>query len=213
MFDLDGTLVDSADDLRDALNGVLEESGRAAVSTDAIRQMVGDGVVALVERGFTWSGEPPAAPAMAALVRRFLELYEAGGHAHTRPYAGVASTLAELAARGCRLAVCTNKPIRLSRQVLDAIGLSPLFGAITGGDSFPVRKPHPGHLLGTLDLLGASPDQAVMIGDSGNDVAVARAAGIPAVAVSWGYSRVPAGELGADLLIEDFTDLLRLLDA
>jgi phosphoglycolate phosphatase len=179
---------------------------------DEIRQMVGDGVVALVERGFRWSGAPPDPAAVPRLVRRFLELYAGGGHARTRPYPGVAATLAELGARGCRLAVCTNKPIALTRQVLDAVDLAGLFGAVTGGDSLPVRKPHPGHLLGTLDLLGASPAEAVMVGDSGNDVAVARAAGVPAVVVSWGYTRVPAAELGGDLLIDDFTELLRLLE-
>jgi phosphoglycolate phosphatase-like HAD superfamily hydrolase len=111
------------------------------------------------------------------------------------------------------ISVCTNKPYRPSLEILEVLGLIDFFGAVTGGDSLPVRKPDPGHLLGTLALLDASADAAVMVGDSANDVAVARAAGVPAIVVSYGYTRVPAAELGGDALIDSFADILAWLDA
>jgi phosphoglycolate phosphatase len=213
VFDLDGTLVDSAPDLHRSLNAVLSECGRAPVSLADIRAMVGDGAAKLVERGFADTGAPVEAAALPGLVERFLVHYRAGRHTMTTAFPGVAETLAALKARGCRLGVCTNKPYEPSVEILAALGLAGFFGAVTGGDSLPVRKPDPGHLLGTLALLGETADAAVMIGDSANDVAVARAAGVPSVIVSYGYTRVPAAELGGDALIDEFADLLAWLDA
>lgn len=212
IFDLDGTLVDSAPDLHRALNAVLAEQGRAPVSLAGIRAMVGDGAAKLVERGFAETGAPCPAAALPGLVDRFLVHYRAGGHMLTTAFPGVAATLAELRSRGCQLGICTNKPYMPTMEILAALGLTGLFGAVTGGDSLPVRKPHPGHLLGTLDLLHATADAAVMIGDSANDVAVARAAGVPAVVVSYGYTQVPPAELGGDVLIDAFADLIGWLD-
>jgi phosphoglycolate phosphatase len=208
IFDLDGTLVDSAPDLHRSLNLVLAEQGRRPVSLADIRAMVGDGAAKLVERGFADTGEPVDPAARPALVERFLVHYSAGRHGLTQPFPGVAATLGHLQARGCRLGVCTNKPYRPTVDVLEILGLARFFDAVTGGDSLAVRKPDPGHLLGTLDLLGGSPDRTVMIGDSANDVAVARAARVPVVLVAYGYTRVPATELGADAVIERFDDLL-----
>jgi phosphoglycolate phosphatase len=131
----------------------------------------------------------------------------------TTAFPGVVETLDALKTRGCRLGVCTNKPYGPSVEILEVLGLARFFDAVTGGDSLPVRKPDPGHLLGTLELLGATAEAAAMIGDSANDVAVARAAGVPSVVVSYGYTRVPAAELGGDVLIDDFTDILTWLDA
>jgi phosphoglycolate phosphatase len=213
VFDLDGTLVDSAPDLHRSLNAVLAEQGRAQVSLADIRAMVGDGAAKLVERGFADTGAPCAAAVLPGLVERFLVHYAAGRHAMTTAFPGVVETLTELRARGCRLGVCTNKPFRPSMEILEALGLSQFFGAVTGGDSLPVRKPDPRHLLGTLELLGTSADAAVMIGDTANDVAVARAAGVPSVVVSYGYTRVPAAELGGDVLIDTFGEILTWLDA
>jgi phosphoglycolate phosphatase len=119
----------------------------------------------------------------------------------------VAETLAELKARGCRLAVCTNKLERFSERLLEDLALAPYFDAVVGGDSLSVRKPDPGHVSGTLARLGAGPDQSVMIGDSANDVQAARGAGVPAIVVSFGYTRIPPGELGADALIDHFAEL------
>ena len=213
IFDLDGTLVDSAPDLHRSLNAVLAEQGCAPVSLADIRAMVGDGAAKLVERGFADTGAPCEAAALPGLVERFLVHYAAGRHAMTTAFPGVVETLSALKARGCRLGVCTNKPYRPSLEILEVLGLSGFFGAVTGGDSLPVRKPDPGHLLGTLALLDASADAAAMVGDSANDVTVARAAGVPAIVVSYGYTRVPASELGGDALIDSFGDVLTWLDA
>jgi phosphoglycolate phosphatase len=212
IFDLDGTLVDSAPDLHRCLNAVLAEQGRSPVSLGDIRPMVGDGAAKLVERGFAETGAPCDPAALPAQVDRFLFHYAAGRHALTTPFPGVAETLKSLAARGCRLGICTNKPYRPTMETLEVLGLTRFFGAVTGGDSLPARKPDPRHLLGTLALLGAPAETAVMVGDSANDVAVARAAGVPSLIVSYGYSRVPAAELGGDLLIDAFADILTWLD-
>jgi len=208
IFDLDGTLVDSAPDLHRSLNAVLAEQGRAPVSLADIRSMVGDGAAKLVERGFADTGAPVEPAALPELVQRFLVHYSAGRHALTQAFPGVAETLALLRERGCRLGVCTNKPYAPTMEILEVLGLTGYFGAVTGGDSLPVRKPDPGHLLGTLDLLGATADRAVMIGDSANDVAVARAAGVPAIIVRYGYTRTPVEELGADAIIDRFDEII-----
>src|SRR5262245_3603986 len=199
IFDLDGTLVDSAPDLHRSLNAVLAERGRAPVSLGDIRAMVGDGAARLVERGFADTGEPVQPAELPGLVQRFLLHYSSGYHALTHAFPGVVETLAVLRGRGCRLGICTNKPYAPTMEILETLGLNRYFGAVTGGDSLPVRKPDPGHLLGTLDLLGAAAGQAVMIGDSANDVDVARAAGVPAIVVRYGYTRTPVEELGADV--------------
>ncbi|HZF36269.1 MAG TPA: phosphoglycolate phosphatase, partial [Candidatus Angelobacter sp.] len=191
IFDLDGTLIDSAPDLHRSLNAVLAEQSRPPVPLAGIRAMVGDGAAKLVERGFADTGAAVEPMALPDLVQRFLVHYSAGRHALTTAFPGVAETLATLRQRGCRLGVCTNKPYAPTMEILELLGLSGLFGAVTGGDSLPVRKPDPGHLLGTLNLLGAAAEHAVMIGDSANDVAVARAAGVPAVVVRYGYTRTP----------------------
>jgi phosphoglycolate phosphatase len=208
IFDLDGTLIDSAPDLHRCLNAVLAEQGRAGVSLADIRAMVGDGAAKLVERGFADTGAAVEPAALAGLVQRFLVHYSAGRHGLTRAFPGVADTLTTLQARGCRLGVCTNKPYAPSMEILELLELSRFFGAVTGGDSLPVRKPDPGHLLGTLQLLAATADQAVMIGDSANDVAVARAAGVPVVVVRYGYTRTPVEELGADLVVDGFGEII-----
>ena len=213
VFDLDGTLIDSAPDLHRCLNTVLAEQGRAGVSLADIRAMVGDGAAKLVERGFADTGAPVEPAVLPELVQRFLLHYSAGRHALTHAFPGVVDTLAALRERGFRLGVCTNKPYGPTMEILEVLGLTGYFGAVTGGDSLPVRKPDAGHLLGTLDLLGAAAAQAVMIGDSANDVAVARAAGVPALVVRYGYTRTPVEQLGADAIIERFEEIIPWLGA
>ena len=205
--DLDGTLVDSLPDLADSLSILLDESGRRAVSETEVRAMVGDGVAVLVERGFAATGDPPAAEALGARVARFLEIYEARLTARTRLYPGAQEALGHLRDGGWRLAVCSNKPERASREILTALGLEGLIEAVAGGDSFPVKKPDPGHLLGLLALMEAAPGAAVVLGDGVNDVAAARAAGLPVIAVAHGYGTTPAHELGADKVIAHFDEL------
>ena len=177
VFDLDGTLVDSAADLRAALNQMLRERGRPPLSPAQVRPMIGDGVPALVARALAASGADPAESTGA--LPRFIELYEADPVRLTRPYPAVPETLAALRRRGYRTAICTNKPQRATLAVLEGLGLLPLFDGVAGGDRFRVRKPDPRHLLELIAALGARVEAAAMIGDNENDAAAAHGAGIP----------------------------------
>ncbi len=208
VFDLDGTLVDTAPDLGGALNRLLAEYGRPGLPLADIRHMIGDGAAKLVERGFSASGGYPDDPGL--LVSRFLTLYEQGIADLSRPFDGVAEALDRLGAAGLRLGVCTNKPSIPTQQVLSALDLERRFAAVAGGDG-PARKPDPRHLLGVIERLGARAENTVMVGDSANDVAAARAAGTPVIVVTFGYTVIPARELGADAVIESFAELPRLL--
>ncbi len=212
LFDLDGTLVDSAPDLHASLNLLLAENGRAAVSLDDVRHIVGDGAAKMIERGFSLTGGAPTADALLGLLRRFLEIYEANLTRLTRPFPGVVQTLARLTADGARCAVCTNKLRGLSVRILEALDMMRFFEFVAGGDSTPARKPHPDHLLQTLGLMGAAPSHAAMIGDSRNDVAAARAAGIPVILVPYGYGAEPPQSLGADYILTRFNELPEILD-
>src|SRR5271155_2176084 len=205
VFDLDGTLVDSVLDMRAALNEMLRERGRRELSPPQVRRMVGDGVPVLVARALAASGADPS-EAVTALPR-FLEIYEANAAQLTRPYPGVPETLRALRDRGYRTAICTNKPQRATIAVLQGVGLLLLFDGIAGGDRFAVRKPDPGHLLGIISELGASPTASAMIGDNENDAAAARAAAVPLVLMRYGYARVDPDTLSADALLDRFSEL------
>jgi phosphoglycolate phosphatase len=210
VFDLDGTLIDSAPDLRAALNEMLRERGRAPLPLAQVRQMIGDGAAALVARALAASGADPA-EAVPAL-RRFLQLYEADAVRLTRPYPGVPETLAGLRRRGYRTAICTNKPGHATHTVLEGLGLSSLFDGIAGGDRFAVKKPDPGHLLGLIGALGGAANRAAMIGDGENDAAAAHGAGVPLVLMRYGYARGDPASLAADALLDRFDDLPAALD-
>jgi phosphoglycolate phosphatase len=209
LCDLDGTLVDSAEDIRAALNQLMAESGRDPVGPAEIKTMIGDGVGKLIERAVAARGGDPAdAP---GLVPRFLALYEPNAARSTRPYPGVPETLRALKARGLRLAVVTNKPEAATREILGSLGLAALIEVVVAGDTIEQRKPHPAPVLLALHRLGVSPAEAVMVGDNHHDVSAARAAGVRAIAVTYGYSHVPHAELGADRLISSFCELLEAL--
>jgi len=205
VFDLDGTLVDSVMDLRAALNEVLRERGHRALSRAEVKHMIGDGVPALVARALAASGADPAEAPMA--LPRFLEIYEANPTQLSRPYPGVPETLATLRRRGYRTAICTNKPQQATLAVMQGLDLLPLFDGVAGGDRFPVRKPHPGHLLRLIAELGARPEASAMIGDNENDAAAARSAAVPLVLVRYGYARVEPESLAADALLDHFSEL------
>ena len=205
VFDLDGTLVDSVPDLTNSLNEVLRERGYPPLSQAEVAPMVGDGVPALVARGFAARGGT-AAEAAAALPR-YIALYEAGATNLTRPYPGVPTTLAALRRAGYRTAVCTNKPQHATLTVLDGLGLAGLFDGVAGGDRYPVRKPNPGHLLSLIAELGGTAARSVMIGDSENDAAVARAADVPVVLMRYGYARANPQTLGAAAVLDRFAEL------
>lgn len=207
LFDLDGTLIDSAPDIAAALNRLLVEAGRRRLALDAVTAMIGDGMAKLVERGFTATGSALPPVARPAAFARIVELYGAAACVHTRPYPEVAATLVALRAAGWHLAVCSNKPEALSRAILEDLGLAPHFEAIVGGDSLAVRKPDGGHLLGTLARMAGPPTSAIMIGDGKNDLLAARAAGLPAVLVGFGYGGAAARALGAEAVIDSFAEL------
>ena len=206
-FDLDGTLVDTAPDLIGALNVVLGERGLPHVPDDAARILVGKGARALIARGFALAGEPLAEAEIGGLVTRFIEAYRARIASESRPFAGLETTLQQLADAGARLCVCTNKRTDLSVALLDALGLTRHFVCVTGADRAPRPKPDPSHFLAAIAAAGGDPAYALMVGDSENDVRSAQAAGAPVVVVSFGYTATPAAELGGDALIHHFSDL------
>ena len=213
IFDLDGTLVDTALDLTQALNAVLAQAGRAPVPLERIRDIIGGGARRMVERGFAEGGAALDAGELDRRTAAFFDHYRAHLSDLSRPFPGVPETLETLAAEGAIMGVCTNKPADPSRRILDDLDLSRFFGAIVGSDSVAVRKPDPEHLAATIRALGAAPAQAVMIGDSDIDIATARNLGVPAIAVAYGYTSIPAAELGADAVIERFVDLPQAIAA
>lgn len=213
VFDLDGTLIETAPDLHAVLAEVMAEEGRSAPDLAAVRAMIGDGARALLVKAYAAQGEPLAAAALDRLYARFLELYTATPCRHSTLFADVEPTLAGLRERGWRLAVCTNKPQAPSLGVLEALGLMRHIEAVVGGDVLPVRKPDPAHLAAALAPFGATPAQAVMVGDSRNDLLTARALAVPCVLVSFGYTATPARELGADRVIDGFAELPAVLEA
>lgn len=208
LFDLDGTLVDTAPDLARALNHVLASAGAAQVSAADVRHMVGHGARKLIERGMAAGGRVPDSAETDALVARFLSFYGANIAVESCAFPDVEATLATLRAAGARLAVCTNKPENLSIDLLDKLNLTRFFDTIAGADTFPVRKPDPGHLLLTLERLQARTGPAVMVGDSETDIKAARAARLPVVAVTFGYTDRPVAVYSPDALIDRFDALI-----
>jgi phosphoglycolate phosphatase len=206
VFDLDGTLVDSLPDMLVAMNKLLADLGRPEATPDQICEWVGDGAAILVERALTALGGMPERP-LGELTAAYIAHYRGHAAHASKPYPGVVETLEQLAAAGHPMAVCTNKPHALAIELLEGLGMLPLFQAVLGGDSVPAKKPNPGHLTATLAALKAEGRKALMVGDTRNDVLSARGAGIPVVAVSFGYGKIDARDLGADAVIDDFTRL------
>jgi phosphoglycolate phosphatase len=207
VFDLDGTLVDSAPDLVATLNVIFARNGLPPVSYDAARNMVGGGARAMIGRGLAAEDRKLDPAEVDRLVADFIDYYAAHIADHSRPFPGLDAALDALAAEGFRFAVCTNKLEWLSLRLLDAFDLSNRFAAICGADTFGLRKPDPELLRLTLARAGGSQERAVMVGDSLNDIASARAAGIPVVAVDYGYTETPVGELGPDRVISTLGEL------
>ncbi|HLI14319.1 MAG TPA: phosphoglycolate phosphatase [Alphaproteobacteria bacterium] len=213
VFDLDGTLIDSVPDIHRTLNRVLDEAGRHPVGIEAVKLMVGDGARVLVEKGFAATGPALDAASLDRAYGRFLACYEGPETAGlTRPYPGVRATLEWLLDRGFRLGICTNKPKTATADVLDRLDLARFFDAVVTPEQVSAHKPHPAHLLATLAVLRAEPAEAVMVGDNANDVAVAHGAGVPVIAVTYGYPRMAPADLGADLLIDEMAALPAALD-
>jgi phosphoglycolate phosphatase len=207
VFDLDGTLIDTAPDLTAALNAVMVREGRAPVPLDEVRHMVGRGARVLIERAMAASGGAAEERDIKALIEHFLEHYDANIAVASRPFDGAEALVRRLAARGHRIGICTNKPEALSLKLMSALNLRDLFPVILGADSRPYRKPDPRHLLDTIADLGGRAGSAVLIGDSETDVATARAANVPVIVVSFGYTETPVHELGADAVVNHFDAL------
>ena len=205
VFDLDGTLIDSAPDLHAALNRLMETLGRRMLDLSEVIPMIGDGVPMLVRRALEATGGIP--DDHDKILERYLAIYGAAVADLTAPFPGVVETLEALQQAGHRMAVCTNKPAGATHAILEALGLAGFFSAVAGGDSLPVRKPDAGHLLGALEMLGSTPGRAIMIGDSHNDILVAINAEVRSIAVSYGYRRQPVEELGADIIVDNFAEI------
>lgn len=207
VFDLDGTLVETAPDLSISLNRVLESEGLPPTSEAEVRAMVGRGGRVLITRALAAHGLSVTPERLDKLFARFLTFYEEGIDRTSYPYPGVEAALDRFAEAGWTLAVCTNKPEKLSVLLLERLGLADRFGAIVGQETFGVSKPDPQHLIRTIEAVNGNVASAIMVGDSINDVAAARAAGVPVIAVSFGYSDRPVQSLDADVVIDSFTQL------
>jgi phosphoglycolate phosphatase len=202
VFDLDGTLVDSVPDLAAALDRLMAARGLAGFTEKEVTAMVGDGAAALVTRALAARFRP----ADEAAVAEYVADYTAHAVERTRAFPGVAESLPALVAAGWSLAVCTNKPVAAAHEVLRALGLEGFFAAVGGGDSYPVRKPDPAHLLATLRDAGGVPERAVMVGDHRNDVAAAAGAALPCIFAAWGYGPPSMAE-GAAAIADRFGDV------
>jgi phosphoglycolate phosphatase len=206
-LDLDGTLIDSAPDLAAALNRRLAACGLAPLPLASVKRMIGDGARMLLSRGFAAAGRPLDDDALAAELALFIPDYEAHALDLTRPFPGVEAALERLAGAGFTLAVVTNKPEGPTRSILRRLGLDHRFATVAGGDSFPVRKPDPGHLTGALARLGIPARDAVMVGDHRNDLLAARGAGARAIYATFGYGEEDHRALGAAAAIDRFDAL------
>jgi phosphoglycolate phosphatase len=205
IFDLDGTLVDTAPDLIATLNAILSAEGLPVVPDDEARKLIGHGARRMLQRGLAIAGR--AGDDIDRLFHDFIAYYSDHIADQSRPFPGVEAALDTLAERGCRFAVCTNKLEALSVRLLTSLGLAGRFATICGQDTFGVPKPDPRALLGTLRRAGGSLDSAVMVGDSLTDIATARAAMMPVVAVDFGYTDVPVKDLGPDRVISHYRHL------
>lgn len=203
VFDLDGTLVDSAPDMHAALNLVLAERGHPALTLEQVRSFVGHGVAVLVRR--VMASVDAHADGFDDWQDAYMARYGDGICVSTRPYGGVVAALDALAAQGHRLGVCTNKPQGLTEALLDALGLAPRFGAVLGGDTPFGRKPEPRVLLEVVERIGGGP--AVMVGDSAADIGAARAAGMPVLLYTGGYADAALDPAGADAAFSDWREL------
>jgi phosphoglycolate phosphatase len=213
IFDLDGTLVDSAPDLANALDMLLQERGHAPLGLASVRQLIGHGVAELVRKGLAERSEILPPDRLAQAVERFLVHYTANLSRHSSVYPGAAEALETLQHAGWRLVVCTNKLEASARQLLLDLGLLHFFVRVAGPDTFGAAKPDPAHLLGCLPASRGTSYPAVMVGDSEVDIAAAKAADMPVIAVSWGYARRPIAELGPDRVADHMQDVPSLVDA
>lgn len=206
LFDLDGTLIDSMPDVLAAVNHVLVTRGRVRLTLADLLPAVGKGLTFMIEQAFRATGAPLAPDDLSPASRLYTDFYQDFPLGRGQVFPEVSEILERLRSDGYQLGVCTNKPDSLAEAVLGKAGIRHYFTAVVGGDR-PRRKPDPDHLVATLHRMGGDCPQAVMIGDSEHDVVAARAAGVPAIVVTWGYSSRPAHELGGDAVIDRMAQL------
>jgi phosphoglycolate phosphatase len=207
VFDLDGTLVDTAPDLIDTLTFIMLQEGLPALPFAAARKLIGGGARAMIERALAAEGRTCSAAELDRLYAAFIKHYAAHIADRSRPFPQLETTLDQLAAAGHRLAVCTNKLEWLSKRLLDTLSLAERFAAICGPDTFGLQKPNPEILRLTVRRAGGEVARTIMVGDSRTDIQTARAAGVPIIAVDFGYSDVPIATLHPDRIISSFADL------
>jgi phosphoglycolate phosphatase len=201
VFDLDGTLIDTAPDLRAALNQVLVGMDRRELTLEEVRRMIGDGTPALMERALAATGTMTD---LNQAHRKLVQIYEASLANLSRLFPGVDTTLRLLRDSGANLGICTNKPQAATLSVLEAFNVAHYFEAVVGADIVPFRKPDPRHLLSVIQRLRVTISEAVMVGDSENDYAAARSAGVPVILMRYGYLRVPPEKLAPDIWLDHF---------
>ncbi|MEZ2219346.1 phosphoglycolate phosphatase [Rhizobium sp. RCC_161_2] len=207
VFDLDGTLLDTHADLVASLNHTIAALNLAPVSYDDLTHLVGNGAQVMIERACKLRDYTLAPEELPALLQRFITHYSETMPGLTEPYPGLLAAMDALKGQGYKLAVCTNKMESLARTLLERLNLTHYFEAITGGDTFPVRKPNADHLIGTVERAGGDISRTVMIGDSVNDILVARNAGVPSIAVPFGYSDVSVETLSPSRIISHYDEL------
>lgn len=204
LFDLDGTLADTAGDLCETMNVILTRHGRQRVPEARVRHLVGGGARLLMERGFAETGAPADESLIDQTFQEFIAYYSDHIADHTKLWPGMEPLLARLAAADIGLAVCTNKVEHLARQLLSELKIDHYFPVVIGGDTLPVKKPDPEHLFAAVRQLGGDVSAAIMVGDSEADVDAAINANMPSICVSFGYSRAPVCTLGASVIIDHF---------
>jgi phosphoglycolate phosphatase len=216
VFDLDGTLVDTAPDLAAATNHALGLVGLAPITIDQLHPFIGHGSKAMIDAGLRLHDMEVSGDELTRLHDQFLVFYADNVAVGSRPFEGVPDLLDTLLASGARLAVCTNKVEALSKLLLRQLELDVKFGAIAGRDTFAMFKPAAGHLLGTIAMVGGRADRAVMVGDSEVDIATAAAARVPSIGVTFGYTPRPVAEFGPGAVIDDYREfpaaLAKVLD-
>ncbi len=207
ILDLDGTIVDSAPEFLATVNRLFDELDRPAVSLDQVRNFMGYGIVALLEHAFEATGKLPDLDEFEIHVTRAIELFYAHHLELTRPFPGVVETLDRLRSTGVRFGLCTNKPHQGAKETLEGLGLDQFFSSVVGRGEAPAQKPDAAHVYAVIEHLQAEPASVVMVGDTETDIEAAKNARVASVAVSYGYSRVPVAELGADQIIDEFAQL------
>lgn len=207
VFDLDGTLVDTAPDLLRALNETLDGEGLPHLPLAKVRHMIGQGARVTLERAAVLLGVRFSAEKIETLTDTFVEIYARDIASLSQPFPGTLEALDVLASGGAKLAVCTNKRMRLTEELLDALDLTRRFSAVVGADAVANRKPHPDHYRAAVERAGGTVRRSVMVGDTVADVAAARGAGAPVIVVKFGYCDDDLDRLGADVLLDRYSEL------